>query len=84
MTIAVKMITFPWDDVPHFAPSWAEIAGKAKFYKTAHKRSNGEIIKLCGVSRYCDGLELSEPVFLCRDSIGATHYSTEELCGFVL
>ena len=79
-----EMKLFPWDDVPHFAPTWSEIEGKAKNYATARKRSNGEHVKLCGVSRYCDGLELSEPVFLVRDSIGATHYSTEELCGFVL
>lgn len=75
---------FSWDDVPHFAPNWSEIAGKAKHYSTARKRTTGEIVRLCGISRFLDGLELYEPVFLVRDSIGPCHYATEELCGFVL
>ena len=35
------MQTYPWDDVPHFSPSFSEIAGKAANYKTARKRSTG-------------------------------------------
>lgn len=80
----MNMTIFTWDDVAHFTPTWNEIAGKAKNYSTARKRSTGEIVRLCGIGRYLDGCELAEPVFLVRDSIGACHMATEELCGFVL
>jgi hypothetical protein len=78
------MTTFPWDSIPHFSPSWADVAGKAHLYSTARKRCNGEIVKLCGIGRYQDGLQLAEPLFLVRDSIGACCLATEQLCGFVL
>lgn len=81
---SLAMVLYPWDSVPHFSPEWKDIEGKARNYQTARKRATGEIVKLCGITKYCDGLELSEPCFIVRDSIGVAHYSTVELCGFVL
>lgn len=78
------LVKFHWDYVPHFAPTWAQIEGKAHLYKTAKKRSTGEIVRIIGVTRYADGLELVEPMFKVRDNDGWFHMATEDLCGFVL
>lgn len=75
---------YPWDSVPHFSPTWAEIAGNAQHYKTAYRRSDGKCLALLGVSRYADGLELVEPVFMVRDEFGLARMATEQLCGFCL
>lgn len=64
------MQTFPFDTVPCFVPTWDEIKGKAHLYKTARRRSDGKYLSLLGLSRYADGLELVEPVFMVRDEIG--------------
>jgi hypothetical protein len=80
----MNMIVYPWDTVPHFSPTWAEIAGKAAMYKTAYRRSDGKCLSLLGVSRFSDGLELVEPVFMVRDEFGLARMTTDQLCGFVL
>ena len=78
------LITYAWDSIPHYSPDWAEIAGKAQYYKTAFRRSDGRCIALHGITRFADGLELVEPVFMCRDEFGLTRMTTDQLCGFCL
>ncbi len=78
------MRVFHWDWCPHWAPKWDEIEGKAHHYKTAYRRSDGKILALLGISRYAEGLELVEPVFIVRDEFGTARMDTEQLFGFVL
>lgn len=78
------MTFFPWDSIPHFSPSWPEIACKAASYKTAYRRSDGKCLPILGVSRFADGCELAEPVFMVRDEFGMARMATDQLCGFCL
>jgi hypothetical protein len=82
MTTSMK--TFGWDTIPHFAPTWSEIEGKAAHYKTAYRRRDGKILELRGIDRFADGLALMEPAFIVRDEIGPCLMSTDQLCGFCL
>jgi hypothetical protein len=75
---------YPWDWCEHLSPTWEEIAGKAHLYKTAYRRSDGKCLALLGVSRFADGLELAEPVFMVRDEFGLVRMTTDQLCGFCL
>ncbi len=79
-----RMVTYPWDDVPHWSPVWDEIKGKAHLYKTSFRRSDGKCVGLAGVAKYVDGLELIQPCFKVRDEFGIVLMETRDLCGFCL
>lgn len=76
------MTTYPWDTVPHYSPDWKEIEGKAQFYKTAYRRSDGRCVALLGVSQA--SIEASNPLFVVRDGANISRMTTEQLCGFCL
>lgn len=80
------MRMLPIDSIPAWCPTWDEIKSKAHLYQTARLRSTGQWVKLCGVTRFVDGLELTEPVFRCRaiGMAGIEHRTTQELCAFGL
>lgn len=79
------MSRFSWDSIPHFAPDWNTISGKAQNYKTARLRATGEYVGIIGVRRFADGLELAEPAFLVRPIGGVPETRmTDELCSFGL
>jgi hypothetical protein len=53
-------------------------------YIVTELRRDGRCVALLGVSRFADGLELVEPVFMVRDEFGLARMTTDQLCGFCL
>ncbi len=76
------MKTLPIDTVPVWCPTWEEIKGKARHYKTAKIRSTGEYVRICRLASW----SATEQIFVVTQSNkeGEQFFLTEQLCNFCL